>query len=228
MKKLNFKTKIYSLILGVLIFPVNGMAINLQSCISMFSEPRAEVVVAAESTKHFFADYRYSKSLFEENYHGLKEWSTTSQASLSGHIVNAHFQARTLHSFGIPRWDLEIARYRWFNVKWIVKKIYEKIERSDSDIINEITNQIINEDKKILLPNEFTPKEYRVTLVKTLRLMIDLGLISVDSVDWQRVELSLHGATQIVYVLSKDSREDGSFFIANGINPLDFYGNYRP
>lgn len=99
-------------------------------------------------------------------------------------------------SLGVARYDIEVAHYRGFELTWVVKKAYERLERPDTDIQAEI------HEHKIAKP--FTPADYRVVLVKNLKLIECLNLASVD---WQRVERSLPGARAVELDLDADGTD---------------------
>ncbi len=131
-------------------------------------------------------------------------WQAVNGPSLRGHIVNAHLQAYSLHSLGVPRYDIEIAAYRGIELAWVVEQIYKKLERSDADIESEISSPEARDNRL----TSFGPNAYRQVLVKTLKF-IDSKSLAV--VDWPRVIASYPTAMEEPLDIEIDSR-DVSFF----------------
>lgn len=149
-------------------------------------------------------EHHFSSPREQSNDHSVNaQWRTCTPASLRGHIANAHFQARTLRSLGIARWDIEIAQYRGIPLDWVVKKAYEKLERTDADIQEEI--DLHSKDSGVT--GEFTVTGYKTVLVKNLRFIEQVGLAKID---WERVERAFPGAFHITVDPETDSK-DGSF-----------------
>ncbi|MCB0356018.1 MAG: hypothetical protein KDD40_03370 [Bdellovibrionales bacterium] len=156
---------------------------------------------------HYFDDSNFSTRYFKnEEIGGKFNWETTTGPSLRGHIVNAHFQARTLRSLGVARWDLEILKYRGFSPTWVIQKIYEKLKQSEDVIWNEITEHAKSDDVPL---DEFTPKDYRVVLVKNLLLIQKMW--SDIKIDWELVDQYVPQSKDIVLNIKQDTN-DGSFF----------------
>lgn len=145
----------------------------------------------------------YDQSLLGTEYNTFKskfeDWKSCEPASLRGHIVSAHFQARTLESLGVARHDIEIAKYRWINLSWVCKKAYEKLERTDEDILQEI------QDHKC--KPEFGVYNYREILVKNLKFIEQCRLATID---WDRVLRSFPDANSVILNIDNDTR-DSSF-----------------
>jgi hypothetical protein len=123
----------------------------------------------------------------EEEY---RREQTCTGPSLRGHIVNAHLRPSTLFWYGIPRFDVELAEARGFNLGWVVHKAIQRLEQADDLVaglppITEIQKSVFKINR---LP---TATEYRVLLARTLALIDNYNLASVD---WERVENIIPGA----------------------------------
>lgn len=141
-----------------------------------------------QSPINYFYDYNYK---FNDN-----SWKTCSAASLRGHIVNVHFQARTLADLGVARYDIEIAAHRGIPLYWVARKAYERLERDDADIAKEISEHEV--------ADKLTVDEYRTMLVKNLKYIECLNLACID---WKRVNVSFDGASEIELDIDKDGRD---------------------
>lgn len=126
-------------------------------------------------------------------------WRYCSPGSLRGHIANAHFQARTLASIGVPLYDIEIAEVRGIGLGWVVKRAFEKITRENDDIQAEIDDHRVAD--KLEVP------DYRLRLVKSIRTIADKGLANVP---WGKIDAVYPEASQVAVDLSVDTA-DGSF-----------------
>lgn len=144
-------------------------------------------------------NYPSSDEYHSNEYFGEDGWLKCPPASLRGHIVSAHLQARTLVSYGVARYDIEVAHYRDMSLEWVCKKIYECLERTDQDIWNEIREHQCS---------EFTPHDYRIVLIKNL---LFIERLQCAQIDWDRVERSFPEYQAISLNLSTDSH-DASFY----------------
>ena len=140
-------------------------------------------------------------------------WKLCTEQQLRGHIVKQHFQARNLALVGIPRYDLEVAKYRGFNLNSVVHKAYELLERSDKDIQQETRNipETLNDEEiphyvQYVAHNDgpFTIEQYHIKLVKTLRYIENLNLAPIN---WQRVAKSVPNYKTIHLNLERDSND---------------------
>jgi len=121
-------------------------------------------------------------------------WQTVKAPSLRGHIVKGHLNVLALYSLGIAKYDIDVAKRRGFDLDWVTLKIYEKLERSDQSIKDDI-------ERLLYGVTDFSPTDYRKVLVKNLKYIED-SQISV--IDWNRVEKSFPNARQVTYDLLKD------------------------
>ena len=126
-------------------------------------------------------------------------------SSLRGHIVRVHFQPRTMFTLGVALYDIEIAKYRSFDLTWVVQQAYLLVERSNQAIIKEIQTQFYHtEDAR-----SFSASDYRTIMVKNLKLIESYGLAQVD---WDRVEKSQPGARKMSLNLQQDTQDLSFFF----------------
>lgn len=131
--------------------------------------------------------------------------ATTTGPSLRGHIVNAHFQARTLRDLGVAVFDIELAKFKNFDIGWVVRKIYEKLERQDDDISREI-----EEHGKGFVSNplyeikDFGVAEYRTMLIKNLLFIDSLYTIKID---WNRIEIVFPNAREVRLDIKRDTTD---------------------
>ena len=142
------------------------------------------------------------------------EWRRCSPRSLRGHIANAHFQARTLRSVGIPLYDIEIAQVRGIGLGWVAKRAFEKLSRDDGDIQSEIDEHALRASERsigLILP-PFGIDDYRSKLAKTVRVIAAKGLAQVP---WDRFEEVYPGAASIPVDLAADTT-DLAFKSLNG------------
>ena len=132
----------------------------------------------------------------------LEEEMICSPASLRGHIAKRHFIVGVCAYYGMARYDIEIAAYRGIPLDWVVKKAYENLERYDSDIQYDI-----NKDARVItgIVRNFSVMHYRIIVVQTIKYIEQFGLASID---WDRVEKSLPGASNIKFDLERDSRDN--------------------
>jgi hypothetical protein len=134
--------------------------------------------------------------------------ATTTGPSLRGHIVNAHFQAGTLRDLGVAVFDIELARFRNFEIAWVVRKIYEKLERQDPEIVSEIKEHGKNQIKNPLYDiKDFGIVEYRTMLIKNLLFIESLYGIEID---WNRIEIVFPNARKVRLDIKVDTT-DASF-----------------
>ena len=129
---------------------------------------------------------------FEEE----NRWSTPPPHSLLEHIVGLHLSPGLMRMWGIARYDIEKCKELSIPVVWMVERIYEKLEKPDSDIQAEID--------KARLHGKFTFDDYRATLVKNLIYIEQLGLAYVD---WFRVRKAFKDAFSIQLDLRRDDRD---------------------
>lgn len=122
------------------------------------------------------------------------QWQWVKAPSLRGHIVKGHLNAMALYSLGIAKYDIDVAKRRGFDLDWVTLQIYERLERTD---------QSINDDIERLLFGvpDFSAADYRLVLVKNLKYIEDR---QVSVIDWQRVEKSFPNARHVTYDFSKD------------------------
>ena len=138
-------------------------------------------------------------------------------ASLRGHIVSVHFSPHILLGIGVPRYDIGICRYREIELGWVVRKAYERLEISDSELEGEI-----DKEKDRFLPFGRTVEDYRKMLVKKLKYIEMHGLAIID---WSRVKKSYEGANSIIVKIVSDTT-DSSFF--DTLATLEDLANNRP
>lgn len=158
------------------------------------SYPESKKLPTARKENYPSTDESTREAYFEED-----GWLKCSPASLRGHIASAHLQARTLASFGVARYDIEVAHYRKMSLEWVCKKIYQCLERTDQDIWNEIHEHGCS---------EFTHNDYRIVLIKNLLLIEQLECAQID---WERVGRIFPEYIAISLNLSADTH-DASFY----------------
>lgn len=123
-------------------------------------------------------------------------WKQCSPQSLRGHLVNAHFQARTLADIGVPLYDIEIAEERSIGLGWVVKRAFEKITREDEDIQAEIVDHRVADQLEV--------SEYRLLLVKSIRTIADKRLAVVP---WGKINEAYPGALEVEVDLAVDTTD---------------------
>jgi len=148
--------------------------------------------------------YGYGTSPLTDKFHP-DAWRFCTSGSLRGHIINAHFKAMTLSSIGVAAYDIEIASVRQMDLTKVVEAAYERLDRTDHEIQNEINDQ--HEDKIHKSLKDFTVDNYRTVLVKNLKYIEQLGLAEVD---WGMVERSVPNARSVELDLETDTT-DASF-----------------
>ena len=129
---------------------------------------------------------------------------TRPASSIRGHIVNLHLSVGILAWYGVPIYDLQVLAFRrWrntaqdyghaWNADWVVKNIYERLERSNTVIQEEIQQAVERGYFRTSLAY-FTVDTYRRLLIKTLKYIENLQL---SFVDWNRVEVSASYASAV-------------------------------
>lgn len=149
----------------------------------------------------------FKKEIDKKDSHGEL---TCTAASLRGHIVRAHFDPYIMADFGVARYDIDLAKYRGFNLDWVVSQAYKRLEESPEMTKRRFgayrlwgTTSMKNKERYF----EYEDIEgYKEMLVKTLRHIAEQGLTTVP-VDWNRVALSVPNLEGITLDIERDSRE---------------------
>ena len=124
------------------------------------------------------------------------DWKTCSPEAIRGHIVNIHLRAKSAAEFGVARFDIEVAARRKFDLGWVVRKAYGRLERSHNDIRTEIIQTVCP---------AYSVDMYRTVLVKTLKFIAQLGLADVD---WSRVKKTVPNADEITLDINRDANDE--------------------
>jgi hypothetical protein len=140
-------------------------------------------------------------------------WRTCTAPSLRGHLVNAHFQARTLMSIGVPRYDIEVAAVRGMGLGWVVKRAVEKMAQPDGAIRAEL-GSFAHDGNEVFGPIDETT--YRLMLAKSIRFIDTMRLAKVP---WAQVNDVYPEASSVPLDLSKDTT-DVSFIKMHPDKPL--------
>ena len=157
----------------------------------------------------------YNEQQAQPDYFGDEGWRECSPKSLRGHIGNAHFQARTLAHIGVPLYDIEIAEYRKIGLGRVVKRAYENLLRSDDDIQAEIDDQEVTDDLSV--------EEYRLRLVKSIRVIADKGMAIVP---WDKIDAVYPDASQVTVDLDTDAHDVS--FLDSLRNRTTYFGMAEP
>lgn len=110
------------------------------------------------------------------------------------HIIDIHLRAGVLHSLGVPLYDIEVASVRGMKLDLVVAEIMKRIARKDPEIALEMNREGASA----------SVSEYKINLVKTLRLIERHKLAKID---WDSVETSFAGASNVEIDPSRDFRD---------------------
>lgn len=121
-------------------------------------------------------------------------WQICSPAALRRHIDRDHFSPYILSTFGVPRYDLELCRFRRIAVGPVVERALTLLGQDDYELHCQLSQMR-------LLKNYGVVAHYRA-LVKTLRYIEELNL---SAVDWRRAEAAFPGASGVTLDLAKDT-----------------------
>ncbi len=146
------------------------------------------------------------------------EERTCTEAELVKHITEGHFMPLVLDSYGVPRFDIELAKLRGFSLQAVVEAAYQVLASGYS---NEGKFSTTHEgSEKILSASfsshniEYLTEQQKGTIVKTLMLIEDLG---VGRVDWRRVTKLVPSAPFVNLDLERDAPHGGLSW-ANSFN----------
>lgn len=148
---------------------------------------------------------------------------TCSAPSLRGHIVNAHFDPDILARLGIPRFDIELAQFRGFDLNWVAKKVYERLEEPTKTtairfrLLRKFHNTCVDGRDPYFAFGDVAG--YRRMLVRSLMYIEQLGLAPIN---WDRVRQAVPALDEINLDLERDSSEGP--FITRGHHLNSFSG----
>lgn len=116
------------------------------------------------------------------------DWRITTPPSLRGHIVNQHLSPAGLAAFGVARYDIELSYFLQVPLDWVVKKAFQQLEESDSDVRVRLRNdasrfQVAHEGGFRELYDYWSIPGYKTMLVRDLMYIEKLGLARID---WPR------------------------------------------
>lgn len=129
--------------------------------------------------------------------------STCTGPQLRGHIVNAHFLPVVLADLGVPRYDIELSESRGFNLEWVAKKAYERLEEPPQTTAARFSSDEYWKRRNLYFA--FGDIDgYRIMIVRSLLYIDQLGLAQVN---WDRVKQVVPNVTEINLDLDRDSTE---------------------
>lgn len=140
---------------------------------------------------------------------GVNHWVAASDAEIIHHLAGIHLTPAQFHSYGIPCYDIDLAKYRGILLDDVVNSIYQHLEN--------LEGFGFDDHQPITVP------EYRTYLVKTLKY---IDKRKVGTVDWKRVEKTVSGASQIKINLTSDFREE-YFNLGLKWKVRDFFDKWR-
>lgn len=117
-------------------------------------------------------------------------WRLCTGSSLRGHIVNSHLTPDGLTSIGIPIYDIEIAQAREFDLDWVAAKALDRLGAT------------FEGDGGV--PSQIPLEEYQIALAKTLRVVHDRRLTTVE---WAEVDEIMPGASALTVDLGRDTND---------------------
>jgi hypothetical protein len=109
---------------------------------------------------------------------------------LRGHIANTHLSPAVAASYGVARFDIEVAAYRDIPLDWVVKKAYRFLEEDDRTIIFKMFEG--RADYITAMFGEKSGPKYNYWSIPGYKGMIVKNLLYIEmlnraEVDWQRV-----------------------------------------
>jgi hypothetical protein len=125
------------------------------------------------------------------------------EEGMSRHIVRIHFDPFQITKTGVSRYDAEVALFRGFKLREVVDKAYERLERPDHEIMEEIQRRVPGAG--IIPGHNFSVTDYGIAIVKNLQLLAILGLASIDI---QRLEEAFPGASSVGLNIANDTKDD--------------------
>ncbi len=140
---------------------------------------------------------------------GIKHRVVASDTEIMHHLGGIHLTPAQFYSYGIPCYDIDLAKYRGILLDGVVDSIYQRLENPERYGFDE--------------HQPITVSEYRTYLVKTLKY---IEKRKVGTVDWKRVENTVSGASQIQINLTSDFREE-YFNLGLKWKVKDFFDSWR-
>jgi hypothetical protein len=119
------------------------------------------------------------------------------------HIVDDHLNAAGLAGEKVPRYELELAKFRGFNLDQVVEEGIKRILRDDQEIAAEIRSFYYAK-------GVYRIEEYRTTIAMTIAVIRDWGL-HTQPIDWEKIELKVPNARSFKVDWKRDTTDTGFY-----------------
>ncbi len=144
------------------------------------------------------------------------KWRTCTELEHNQHI-GAHIKPRPLAENGLPAYDIEVSVARGFSPEPVIQNIYEKLERTDGELMKEINaHKTRSCELSPCAACEMSVIDYKIKLVKILLYIEEKYMQEGKSViiDWNRVAKVFQNPKELKVDLMKDAWEGTFFFYA--------------